>query len=356
MRRRSVMIASLVAALLLGITAVYWAAHDQQRGPVEAHVLRLGVADPDLRFETAAVQASQLAAMKAIGLTSVRLDANWDWVQRTGPETFSWAQLDQAVNSVRAAGMSVDLIIDGCPPWAASFGTKGDSWSQPASPKQYAAWAADVARRYGPRGVNTFEIWNEPNIVTFWQPKPNPAAYTADLIAAYSAIKAVDPSAFVISGGLANAVSNGTNYSAVDFLKAMYAEGAKGHLDAVGYHPYSFPLLPNKHGSGWFRMVQAHPSIRGVMIRNGDAAMPIWVTEFGAPSGGQGGVGEGAQATALVQAIMDAKKSRWIGALYLFTWQDTATDPSSDQDWFGLLTATGSPKAAYRAVAAAIGK
>jgi aryl-phospho-beta-D-glucosidase BglC (GH1 family) len=58
-----------------------------------------------------------------------------------------------------------------------------------------------VAARYKPDGVTTFEIWNEPNNASFWQPRPNPAAYTADLIAAYAAIKKASPSAFVISGG-----------------------------------------------------------------------------------------------------------------------------------------------------------
>jgi polysaccharide biosynthesis protein PslG len=114
--------------------------------------------------------------------------------------------------------MSADLVIDGCPPWAAVAGTNGDPYSQPASPAQFATWAAEVAARYSSRGVRTFEIWNEPNIVQFWRPKPNPAAYSADLVAAYAAIKTVDPSAFIISGGLARAVTNGTDYTAIDFL------------------------------------------------------------------------------------------------------------------------------------------
>ena len=104
-----------------------------------------------------------------------------------------------------------------------------------------------MAARYAPEGVNTFEIWNEPNSVHFWQPEPNPSAYTVDLMAAYSAIKAVDHSAFVISGGLAPTVSKNGNISAFDFLKAMYADGAEGSFDALGYHAYSFPELPNTY-------------------------------------------------------------------------------------------------------------
>ena len=118
----------------------------------------MGIADPDLFSESATVQASQLAAMKAIGINSVRLDANWAWVQYGGPKSFDWAQMDRMVKTARAAGMSVDLIIDGCPQWAALAGTSGAASPQPASSTEYATWAAQVAARYAPQGVGTFEI------------------------------------------------------------------------------------------------------------------------------------------------------------------------------------------------------
>jgi hypothetical protein len=133
--------------------------------------------------------------MKSTGITSIRLDADWATVQPRYARTFNWRRLDQVVHSVRAAGLSVDLIIRDCPPWAAVPAARGDPSPQPASPVQYATWAAEVAARYAPQGVSLFEIWNEPNTSAFWQPAPDPAAYTADLIAAYSAIKKVDPSA-----------------------------------------------------------------------------------------------------------------------------------------------------------------
>ena len=64
-------------------------------------------------------------------------------------------------------------------------------------------FAGAVAARRRTGGSPDFEIWNEPNNVVFWQPAPNPAAYTAALLAAYAAIKAVDPEGTVITGGLA---------------------------------------------------------------------------------------------------------------------------------------------------------
>jgi len=351
-RLRSVTVVMLLAIVFVGVVAYLTLQRQDERSRVS--IQHFGIADPILLSESTSLLASQLAAMKAIGITSVRVDANWRMVQPVGAGTFNWTRLDRVVRSAHAAGMLVDLIIDGCPRWAASPGTSGDSSPQPASAIQYARWAADVAARYKPEGVNTFEIWNEPNSALFWQPRPNPAAYTADLVAAHAAIKAVNRSAFIISGGLAPTISKNGNISAIDFLTAMYADEAKGSFDAVGYHAYSFPELPNTYGSGWSKMAQTNPSLRSVMILNGDGNKPIWITEFGAPSGGPNGVGETAQAIALMQGVAKVKTTRWIGALYVYTWQDAGIDPRNNQDWFGLLTAGGSAKPAYRSLAAAI--
>jgi hypothetical protein len=266
---------------------------------------------------------------------------------------FDWSQLDQEINSIRSAGVviSVDLVIDGCPPWAAVANSRHDPSPQPASSGQYAAFAAQVAKRYSPKGVNIFEIWNEPNNVDFWQPGANAAAYTADLVAAYAAIKKADPAAFVVSGGLAPETTGGGSINAVTFLKEMYADGAKGSFDAVGYHPYSYPALPNTYESwsGWSQMSQTNPSIRSVMTSNGDSAKQVWITEFGAPTSGPWNVGTANQRLMLSQAITYAKEEKWIDALYIYTWQDTPTGPSISNG-FGLLTSGGSRKLAYAAV------
>ena len=133
-----------------------------------------------------------------MGITSVRLDANWYWGQPNGAgSSFVWAPLDEAVGAIQQAGLSADLIIDGCPAWAAVSGAAGNEFAQPASSAAFAAWAGAVAARYADKGVEFFEIWNEENIN--WAPVPNPGAYTADLKAAYAAIKAADPSAVVLS-------------------------------------------------------------------------------------------------------------------------------------------------------------
>ncbi len=322
-----------------------------------AHVVPFGI-DPLWAAKPTGTINSQLRGMRAIGLNSVRIEANWRSTQTRGPgaSNLNWNLLDKEVSLASAARMTIDLVIDGCPAWAAIPHTKGRLWPQPKSAQQYAAFAVAVAKRYKSKGVKLFEIWNEPNDSKFFQPVANVAAYTKMLIAAYNAIKKVDNSAFVISGGLAPVLSNHGSYSAIAFLKAMYAHGAKGHFDAVGDHSYSFPALPNtyKPWSAWSQMSRTKPSIRSIMAAHGDAGKRIWITEYGAPSQGPKGVGDKAQAAEMAQAVMDARKTSWIGAIYIYSWQDLGTNRHANADWFGLLDFRGHPKKAYWAVKAAI--
>ncbi len=317
----------------------------------------IGVSMPSLLTEAPAAQAAQLANLKSIGITSVRIGADWAWISYAGQGTYDWAQLDQEVASVRAAGMSMDMVIMGTPAWAAVAGEAGNDVAQPANPSLFGQFAAAVAQRYAPQGVQDFEIWNEPNNTVFWQPAPNPAAYVQILQAADSDIKAVDPGAFVITAGLAPESTQNGNINEVTFLQDMYADGAKGYFDAVGDHPYSYPALPDMYEawSGWSQMDATPASLESTMAANGDGSKPIWVTEVGAPTGGPDSVGTASQAEELTQAIENAKSSSWIGALYIYTYEDSGGNPGTDEDWFGLLNADGSAKPAWSAVAAAIG-
>ncbi|MGO9912404.1 MAG: cellulase family glycosylhydrolase [Acidimicrobiales bacterium] len=291
------------------------------------HALILGISDPALIDETAKVQNAQLAEMRSVGINSVRLEANWDWVQFGGPGSFDWTELDQAVHAVRAAGLTVELVIDGCPPWAALPSASHDAHPQPASATQFAAWAADVAKRYTPEGVKYFEIWNEPNDVRFWQPRANPAFYTKMLADSYVAIKKIDSSALVMVGGLApiwRCTTCAGSIGTIAFLSAIYADGAKRYMNAVAVHPYCYPALPSTYEpwSAWSQMSQTSPSIRSVMGQYKDSGKPVWITEFGV----RYSAGHSARVADLKQAIAIAKSTSWIAAIYIYirTWPDSA--------------------------------
>lgn len=307
------------------------------------------MSDPDLLGESLALQKSQLADMKNnLHITTVRLDANWEYVQYGGPTSFDWSQYDQLVSAIRADGLGIDFIIDGTASWASA---SGNLWAQPSSSAQFATWAADVAERYGSGGPTTYEIWNEPNVVGTWYPAPNPAAYTADLIAAYRAIKAIQPKELVVSGGLAVTATDGAgDINPITFLQDMFADGAGGYFDAVAYHPYSAPALPDTYEawSGWSSLSATNPSIRSVMTANGDAAMQVWITEVGWPTdtaSTTGVTGPTAQSDEVTQVAAFAKSNSWVGPVFWYTYQDDYTG-----QW-GLYTSAGAKKPAYATLA-----
>ena len=55
------------------------------------------------------------------------------------------------------------LNINDTSPRAAVASSRHDPSPQPARSAQYAAFAAQIAKWYSPKGVNTFEIWDEEN-------------------------------------------------------------------------------------------------------------------------------------------------------------------------------------------------
>jgi polysaccharide biosynthesis protein PslG len=313
---------------------------------------QFGMSAPALLGETPAQVSAAMTAMSGIGLRWVRVDADWNYIQPTSASSFDWSATDEVVAAANAAHMNVDLLIDDSPAWA-NGSNSGGTFTQPSSAAAFATFAGQVAARYGPLGVHAYEIWNEENTQAFWLPTPDPSFYTSMLKDSYAAIKAAEPDSTVISGGLSPATTDGTDYAPIDYLSDMYAAGAAGSFDALGFHAYSYPALPDtpESWSGWSQMDQTSPSIRSVMEANGDGLKQIWITEVGAPSDGPDGVGTAAQALEIAQVVESAKASPWIGETFFYTYQDSASNP----DYFGLLNADGSQKPAWAALASALG-
>jgi hypothetical protein len=284
----------------------------------------------------------------------IRLDVNWARVQAGGPESYDWAPFDRVVRAARDRGLHVLAVLVYTPEWARPPGS--DATHAP-DPVRYAAFAAAAARRYSRMGVHAYEIWNEPNVVTFWKPRPDPVAYAALLRAAHPAIAAADPRATVVTGGTAPAESDGVDVGPVDFLAGLYAAGARGNFDAVGHHPYTAPLGPGDAApwSAWHQMDGTSPSLRSTMERHGDGAKRIWATEFGAPTGGadESAVSEQRQAAMVTRAYALFRRYSWSGPLFWYAARDSGASMADREASYGLLRNDFTPKPGFRAYQAA---
>jgi hypothetical protein len=287
--------------------------------------------------------------MAKMHVTWIRASFDWPTVE-TNRGQLNWAYTDEVVREASARGMSVVGILSHTPAWARPPGTT--SAHPPDDPAEFADFARTVAARYGPLGVHTWEIWNEPNIYSFWPPAPDANKYGELFRAAAAAIRPVDPSATLLIGGLTSGADapDGSRISQTTFLEQLYRNGTAQAADAVAVHPYSF-LWP--HAVVVVGGLEQLPALHQVMEQHGDGRKKLWITEFGAPTGtAPDAVSDRSQAITIMSARSLIQKWTWVGPLIYFELRDSGTDPAVVDDNFGVVRRDLSLKPAGEALLA----
>lgn len=159
----------------------------------------------------------------------------------------------------------------------------------------------DLAATHGAY-IDAYEIGNEVNTSDEWRTSPNAAAYVDVLCTARYAIKGVDPTAKIISAGLApvgriagnwngHLGHDSSNQDEREYLKEFVDNN--GHLcaDAIGYHPMGFRAnydaepdvdggTPETNCTNGFCFRSAE-KIHQVLQERGLDDIKIWATEVG---------------------------------------------------------------------------
>jgi hypothetical protein len=271
----------------------------------------------------------------------MRIFVDWSNIEKQRGE-FNWGWLDNVVNGARARGLNVLGVITYTPAWARVQGPGALLWTAPpANPADYANFSTTVVQRYGDR-IQNWELWNEPNLPFFFGFADRPVQRYTDLIkAAYPAIKAAQPGATVVAGGLSRNSGAG---SPPRFLDAMYGAGAGPFFDAANAHPYVFPggLAANSR-NGWSDVL----AMRDVMVANGDGGKKIWMTEIGAPTCDCGdGVSQEEQAKQITDVLAAAAGLGYSGPAFIYSIKDTNTGDrgNRERNMGALLTSDWQPK------------
>ncbi|NLG73324.1 MAG: hypothetical protein GX495_14945 [Chloroflexi bacterium] len=188
------------------------------------------------------------ALCAAAGAYAVRMDLCWDRVEVL-PGIYDWSQADRLFDAAAARGLRPLFILQRTPAWAR--GSAGSPYTLPGSPLDFAAFCRAAVQRYrdrGGAGCRLWQIWNEPNTVYFNEDPLDVPRYAALLRAGYSAIKAADPGALVLLGGiLRGGTPAGYETGVVEdvtWLEQLYQAGGGGYFDVLAYHPYCYPLSP----------------------------------------------------------------------------------------------------------------
>lgn len=317
---------------------------------------------PDLTWGTSRAEMDRtIALMSEAGVRWVRANIGWSAVEPDGPGVYNegWlAEIDYAVGVARRAGMEVLMpISDGVPYWASADPAKfadggGKHWNvyyRPANTADYGRFVRFVVDRYKLQGVQAYEIWNEPNHPRFWPSGPNPAEYLPLLKAGHEAVKAGDPSATVVLGGLSR-----SDYS---YVEKLYELGAKPYFDVLAVHPYTTADPTSCWTSGALPSMDAFCAIeqvRKTMVAHGDGEKEIWLTEYGWSSSplAPWSVDEATQATYVAKALEKIDSYPYVGKSFYYGFRNVYWLDDNLTDWeanLGLLRTDFSPKPAYAA-------
>ncbi|HEX8104492.1 MAG TPA: cellulase family glycosylhydrolase, partial [Solirubrobacteraceae bacterium] len=306
----------------------------------------------DLSWGTPAADQDRTAGLISdLGARWVRVEINWREAEPAPGQYHAWSfeQYDRAVKLARDAGAKVVIMVGKSPEWASG---SADAGTPPRDPADYARFVGHVAERYADAGVAAYEVWNEQNLRRFWSTGPDAAAYVKLLAAAHGSIKAADPRASVVFGGLS------TNDYA--YVEAAYAAGAARYFDVMAVHPYTCgvaPGRPARRGDGRISPTSflGYREVRASMAARGDAAKPIWFTEFGwSTTSAECGVSEATQAAYVKEALDLTAGDAYVGAALYYNARNNYWDKDSDtyEAQFGLVRTDFSPKPAYGALKA----
>jgi len=217
--------------------------------------------------------AENLDLIKDLGLKWVRRGFMWEAIEKQ-PGVYDFSHYDELMNNLRARGISVIGCI--------AFSNKlyGAHAKDEPGRTAYAKYAAALAAHYKDYDV-VWEIWNEPNTMTFWGHHGkvgNSESYAREYFglvsAAAPAIHQANPKAIVLGGAVSGLWSASFKWMDFCFQKGILKTG----INVWSVHPYI--------GSCPEDYILAYAKMRGQMVAAGGSRdFPVINSERGFPIG-----------------------------------------------------------------------
>ena len=207
--------------------------------------------------------------------------------RRNEPYRSAWAKYDNIVALAGQYGLEIVPRLSNPPAWTRALTNTAGSLAPPDDLADWGDYVAAVVSRY--RGqIHYYQLWNEPNIYPEWGEQPvNPEEYTQLLCEGYRRAKEADPDVVIVSGALAPTVSldpgpgPALGLNEFVFLQRMYDSGAGACFDVMAVNDYMLWSGPTDHRLRPLDASFSRPLyVRDIMVANGDAAKPIWISEM----------------------------------------------------------------------------
>jgi len=279
------------------------------------------------------------AMMRDAGITSVRTDAHWAYVERQPNQLKIEPSWQRYLKETARHGLSTQFIL-GYGNQHHGGGEKPRSEPVRAAYNRYVDFVTENLKGQ----VAYYEIWNEWDVED-----PRDPAFTQDyarLIAdAAGIIRQRDPAATVLAGAV---TSQGIESG---FALRLLENGLMQSVDGLSLHPYV-------HCRGWRRntpeaWIDWMAEVDKELTRAAGRPVPLYLTEMAWPSHqGACGIDESLQAAYLARAFFLARTLPNIKGMWWYDFRNDGTDKTEREHNFGLVRQDFTPKPAYPVLAA----
>lgn len=328
------LVSCLLLAVLLSGVAVSAQAQSGSLPPLKEGNTRLGI-----NFIPPA--QPWLNRAKTIGAGANRWQLNWQDIE-SEPGKFYWEWVDSEIHRMWEARLEVHAILHTTPEWAREPGKLVPRnlyrpWNDPEN--YWGRFVRQAVDHYREK-VHIWEVWNEPDWNQYWD--GSVADYYQLLKVAYQAIKAADPNAAVVIGGLSYWHDPQFFEQLLDLIQAdPEAKAHHDYFDVMAVHWYSrSSLLFDK--VKWMRAAMAARGMQKDLWVN-ETNVPLWGEGRGPATATLNYASREEQASFVIQAFANAFAA---GAERVFIFR-MSDDQMSEA--FGLLNNKAEPRPAYTA-------
>ncbi len=267
-------------------------------------------------------QPGEMEMIAAAGFKWVRMDLFWSDTERAKGK-YDFSAYDRLLAALDKQKMHALLILDyGNPLYGDPHETQPftDRAGMDEFRAAFAKWAAAAARHFAGRGC-IWEMWNEPNGTSFWQPAPNVAEYIALAKATAAAMRQAAPGEALIGPA-----TSGIDF---DFIEACCQAGLLADWAAVSVHPY--------RQSDPGTVAVDYRRLRAMIAKYGPPGkiIPIISSEWGYSTAWKT-LDEAKQAQYLTGEF-SANLASGIPLSIWYDWRDDGDDPANAEHRFGLV-------------------
>lgn len=211
-----------------------------------------------IQTKTDNVTPGDLEQISDVGFNFIRRGFYWDVIEKeTGKYDFS--QYDSLYNDASTRGLRIYAVLYGGNTLYEDDGLGGIQTEE--GRKGFANFAAALAEHYKGKGI-IWEIWNEPNIGSFWKKGTHNTdefakEYTLLVKEVVKAMQNVDPDCFVVAGSVSALWQPSMNWMEECFEQGMLSSG----INAWSIHPYSH-ITPEEQANGYNK-------VRDLLLKHG---------------------------------------------------------------------------------------